>query len=309
MNLRALETLALIARVGSFTAAAEEANMTLSAVSMQMKTLEQELDVALFDRNSRPPRLTPVGRRVAEHAGRMLLEEAALREACAEGTMLGGHFRIGVILSAAVRCVPVLLQRASRHAPKARFDLITGLSDDLQAGVLSGRLDAGIVTRVGEDDPRLNFDLVSLDEMVVAAPVASGATSLEDAIERLRFLHFNPFSGIGKLTARALKDRGLAPRNVLTLDNVAATVECVCAGLGFTILPEPDVRRHASSELIMLPMGTQRVWRELALVTRDDPSSRLWRLPLLWLLTGGKEPPRDNPPAGPEASEEDFRPR
>lgn len=286
MNLRALETLVLIARVGSFSAAAEEANMTLSAVSMQMKTLERELAVALFDRTSRPPLLTPAGRRVAEHAGRILLEEAALREACAEGASLGGHFRVGVILSAAVRFVPGLLERAVHEAPKARFQLITGLSEDLENAVISGRLDAAVVTRFGENDPRLRFDLVVLDEMVVAAPLSSKAQSLEDVAGRLRFLHFNPYSGIGRLTARTLKDRGIAPHDVLTLDNVAATVECVCAGLGFTILPEPDVRRHASTEVAILPIGQPPLLRELSLVTRDDPTSSLWRPGLLRLLTG-----------------------
>ncbi|MEO1794512.1 MAG: LysR family transcriptional regulator, partial [Pseudomonadota bacterium] len=68
MNLRFLETLVTVADTGGFTPAAAASNRTLSAVSMQMKMLERDLDAELFDRTRRPPSLTPLGRRVADQA-------------------------------------------------------------------------------------------------------------------------------------------------------------------------------------------------------------------------------------------------
>ena len=82
MNIRALETLVQISQVQSFSTAAEIRNMTLSAVSMQMKALEAELDVELFDRQSRPPRLTPLGRQVAVQARAILSERDGLTMLC-----------------------------------------------------------------------------------------------------------------------------------------------------------------------------------------------------------------------------------
>ena len=68
MQTRSLRSLIKISQTGSFLRAAEQLHVTLSALSMQMKTLEAELGVGLFDRTVRPPRLTPMGRAVVVRA-------------------------------------------------------------------------------------------------------------------------------------------------------------------------------------------------------------------------------------------------
>ena len=258
--------------------------MTLSSVSMQMKALETELGAELFDRASRPPRLTPVGRSVAAQAAIVLREDAAMRALCAPGGGLVGSFELGVISSAAIRLVPRLLETASRRAPSAAFQFITGLSSDLAASVLAGRLDAAIVTRVGGEDAALHFDTIGLEGMMLAAPAGAKGRSLRALAQDLRFLHFKPQSGIGRLVAGTLAQEGIAARDALIFDSIETTMECVNLGLGFTLLPEPDVLRYARAkvETIAMPPGTVR--RELALVTRDDPSVPRWREPLIDLI-------------------------
>ena len=284
MQLRFLETLQRIVRLGSFSAAAEEGNMTLSSVSMQMKALEADLGVELFDRASRPPRLTPVGRSVAAQAARVLHEEAVMRALCTANAGLVGNLELGVISSAAIRLVPRLLEAASRLAPNAAFQFVTGLSSDLAASVLAGRLDAAIVTRVGGEDAALHFDTIGLEEMMLAAPADAKGRSLRTLAEDLRFLHFKPQSGIGRLIADTLAKEGIAARDALIFDSIETTMECVNLGLGFTLLPKPDVLRYARTKVktIAMPPGTVR--RELALVTRDDPSAPRWRGPLIGLI-------------------------
>ena len=66
MSLRALRTLVAISRKGSFSAAAEALHLTQAAVSLQMKSLEEELDTELFDRSGRSPRLNANGRLALE---------------------------------------------------------------------------------------------------------------------------------------------------------------------------------------------------------------------------------------------------
>ena len=78
MSIRHLRTLLAIAERGSFAAAARDIHLTKSAVSMQMKALEEELGLALFDRSKRPPVLT--------EAGRALLPEAK--------ELVGGYERL-----------------------------------------------------------------------------------------------------------------------------------------------------------------------------------------------------------------------
>ena len=75
MQTRALKNLVKISQVESFLQASDQLNMTLPALSMQMKALETELDVALFDRSVRPPRLTAIGRLVVEKARGIISQE------------------------------------------------------------------------------------------------------------------------------------------------------------------------------------------------------------------------------------------
>jgi DNA-binding transcriptional LysR family regulator len=146
MQTRSLKTLTHIAKVGSFAKAAEHLNMTLSALSMQMKSLENELGVTLFDRSVRPPRMTPIGRAIVAEAIPMLACEDKLIEICKPGTALVGKFRLGFVTSAAVRLLPDFIELANENAPQATFDFETGLSKDLQSKVMNGLLDAAVVT-------------------------------------------------------------------------------------------------------------------------------------------------------------------
>ena len=84
--------------------------MTLSALSMQMKTLESQLGVALFDRAFRPPQLTPLGRQIAQQAGKVVAAQIELQHIAASPEPLSGHFRLGFIPSASVRLLPGFLQ-------------------------------------------------------------------------------------------------------------------------------------------------------------------------------------------------------
>lgn len=266
MNTRLLRTLASIAETGSFVRTAERRNMTLSAVSMQMKSLEAELGVALFDRRFRPPKLTARGRAAVAEARRVLAAEDALVAACAGEGGLRGMFRIGFVLTASVRLLPGFMAAARARAPAARFQAETGLSEDLAERVRAGDLDAAVLTRSAPGEPTLNLAALAREEIVFAIPARAVAHDLSRLMEEMDFLQFMPRTGIGRLIAGRLEADGLAPRRTVVLDGIEAIMECVRAGLGFTALPKPDIERYGRGEITLRAMPTP-LWRELSLAT------------------------------------------
>lgn len=260
MQTRALRTLVKIAHVGSFAQSAEQLGMTLSALSMQMKALEVELGVALFDRTHRPPRLTPIATSVVAEAVALLQREDALQELCRPSDTLVGHYKLGFVTTAAVRLLPGFLKTAQTRAPLATFEVETGLSAVLQDKVLNGQIDAAVLTDAGGLPVSLSARLLRREPFVFAAheTLLEGETALDGGLAGLmarhRFFHFMPQTGIGKLIARAMEDQARpADAPSVYLDDLETIMECVAAGLGFTLLPAPDVTRYLTPQIEVLP--------------------------------------------------------
>ncbi|MDB2407477.1 LysR family transcriptional regulator [Jannaschia sp.] len=256
MQNRDLRTLREIARLGSFREAAERLHMTLSAVSMQMKALEAQLGTPIFDRSTRPPRLTPLGRRVAEAGDEVLAAETRLRALTSPDALLTGRFRLGLVASASARLLPGFLRAAPARLPHARFDLRTGLSERLEALVAEGALDGAVVTATGVPLGGGRHTVLSRDRLILAAPPGAGPQP---------FLQFAPTTGIGRLIATELADRpALRDARRIVLDHVESILACLDAGIGCTILPEIDLTR-ARGPFDATPTDAMRA---LVLVTR-----------------------------------------
>ena len=265
MNLNILRTLVAVAEHGSFAGTAERLNMTLSAVSMQMKTLEGALDAALFDRAFRPPQLTPLGRRVAGRARDVLGAYDRLLSLCQSPDVVKGDFRIGFVPTSSVRLLPLFLARVQERFPEAHFTVETGLSDDLLARLKAGMLDLAVLTG-GVDIPRTMPTIpLSHEELVYCLPPHAADWSIADCMAQISFIHFMPQTGIGRLIAQQLDRMDVSPSDVIVLDRVDAVAECVRAGVGFSILPKPDIERFAKGEIVLRSMTPRPVTRDLVL--------------------------------------------
>lgn len=284
MNINALRSLARIDEVLSFSKAASIENMTLSALSMQMKALEQELDVHLFDRSFRPPKLTPLGKTVASHARRVLKAKQDLLEACSGAGALTGQFHLGFIQSTSVRIMPTFLRLARRRYPRAAFQLSSNLSEDLTEQVRLGALDAAVVTRVAMLRNDLHAAALRTEKLAFATPAAFANVPLEEIPAKLPFVHFRPTSGIGQLIERILSERSPKPAEIIVLDSLEACMACVKEGLGYTLLPLPDIQRCADARAHFHCDDAQELTRDIVLVVRRDNAETDWSRALQDLL-------------------------
>lgn len=269
MNFRTLSTLLLIADAGSFAAAARRANMTLSSISMQMKALEEELDAALFDRTFRPPRLTPLGRQVADQARRVVAEQDALIRLCQTDGVLKGHFRIGFVPTSSVRLLPDFLARARAQFRSATFEVETALTSQLLARVAGGLLDIAVITGAERLPDGVRETVLAQEELVYCLPQHAANWDISHCMASLPFVQFLPqAAGIGQLIAQHLRSHALQPRETIVLDTVEAVAECVRCGVGFGILPRPDVSRYVGDAVALRSLSDEKVFRKLVLVTR-----------------------------------------
>ncbi len=143
-----LKTFLAIAESGSFTKAAESVNKTQSAVSMQMKRLEETLGRALFERNGRGSRFTLEGERFVEHARKLV---ALNNEIVASYTRpeLSGTVRFGTPDDYAEFFLPDALARFSRTHPMVTVDVECVSTGNLLERINRGELDMAMVTFCG----------------------------------------------------------------------------------------------------------------------------------------------------------------
>src|SRR5690242_1568476 len=151
-----LRTFIAIAETGSFTKAAEFVHKTQSAVSMQMKRLEERLDRPIFVRDGRTSKLTEDGERLLDYARRIVkLNVEAL--AAFSSAALSGRVRLGVPDDYADRYLPEIMARFSHVYPAVELSVFCEPSIELAARIDAHELDLAIITNCEAGRPAETF--------------------------------------------------------------------------------------------------------------------------------------------------------
>ncbi|MEO0429480.1 MAG: LysR family transcriptional regulator [Pseudomonadota bacterium] len=147
LDLDLLRTLVAIGETGNFSSAAKAVFRTPSAVSMQVKKMEETLGRTLFLRDSRSVTLTEDGERVLTHARRMLALDQELVAGFRPATMTG-EVRLGVHDDVAERFLPDLLRRFSRTHPSVIVNAVVSNTGPMMQKIAERRLDLAIISRL-----------------------------------------------------------------------------------------------------------------------------------------------------------------
>jgi LysR family transcriptional regulator, hydrogen peroxide-inducible genes activator len=148
MTLKQMICVVALDRHRHFGRAAEACFLTQPALSMQLRKLERELGVELFDRSRTPVRPTDVGAEVVEQARRVVDEVERVREIAADAAGGGearGELRLGVIPTIAPYLLPPLLARLRDAHPEVRLQVEEAQTEEVLDRLLRGDLDAGLV--------------------------------------------------------------------------------------------------------------------------------------------------------------------
>ena len=274
MSLKALRSLSMIAREGSFAAASEKLHVTQSAISVQIKSLEQQLGFELFDRTSRSPRLNPDGREVLERSEHIL----GLYERLGDGLGPDGDFSygftIGAIRSAQQVLAPVLAALMGEH-PRLQIKVVRGLSLDLAKRVENGELDAALIAEPGEAHLLLcDWELYQQEPFYMVAPAGAQGND-EDLLNNNPFIRFDRNAWAGRAIDDELKRRELKPQEVMELDSLEPALDMVKYGLGVTVIPFSDKdAEHFRKKFYLVPFGAPQRVRRMGLYQKKSHPRR-----------------------------------
>ena len=269
MSIRDLRTFLAIAEGGSFAAAARTVHRTQSAVTVQMKSLEDELGVTLFDRSKRPPVLNDVGRAFVPRATEVVVAYGRLFEDVG-GKAVEGHLSLGVVPSVITGLMPKALVALRAKYPRLHIELAMGLSADLVERVRRGVLDAAIVSDLTERGSGLHWRPFVREPLVLIAPRDAPKRTAEELVTSFPFIRYTRQAWVGQLIETFLKRRRLRVHETMTLDTLEAITTMVHHGLGVSIVP-----LRPAGDTITLPVRTLTfsgppVNRVIGLVHRAD---------------------------------------
>ena len=154
MTLIQLEYILAVDKYRHFVTAAEKCFVTQPTLSMQIKKLEQELDVLIFDRSKHPVEPTEIGKQIVFYAREILNGPKKISELIEETKVnIGGTVRMGVIPTIAPYLLPRFLARFIRHHPHVTVEIEELLTHQIVEQIMLGTLDIGIIaTPLGVDN-------------------------------------------------------------------------------------------------------------------------------------------------------------
>lgn len=241
MNLRDLEYLVAVAELGHFGKAAERCHVSQPALSGQIRKLEEELGVTLFERTNRSVRVTHAGTAILIHA-RVILNEAEVIRETARGLAdpFSGTLGLGAIQTIGPDLTPLLLPAIRHHLPRLTLNLTEGKTARLEAALLDGSLDAAL-TATPPEDPRLSEIPLYREPFWVAVPTSHPLA----ADEEVALGDIQPNQLLLLSDGHCLRDQALSfcssavrGAGVSTQDTSLATIlALVGAGAGVTLVP------------------------------------------------------------------------
>jgi DNA-binding transcriptional LysR family regulator len=280
VELRHLRYAVALADELHFARAAARLHIAQPPLSQQIKALETELGVRLFDRTSRRVALTDAGAAFVAEARRTLASaeqaiEAARRAARAET----GRLAVGYVSSASYELLPAVLRAFRRRAPDVLLVLEEMNSSEQSRGVLAGTLDLGFVRRPPPTDRRLAGTVVRREPIVVAVP-RDHALAAARAI-RLRELALEPFVTFparprpswADVALDLCRGAGFEPRVVQEAVEMVSALSLVAAGIGIALVPGA-VRAVPRPGVVFRPL-TPAPWSEVMLIRRNEPPTAL----------------------------------
>ncbi|KHD08782.1 LysR family transcriptional regulator [Candidatus Thiomargarita nelsonii] len=254
---RRLQVFHTVARLLSFTKAAETLHMTQPAVTFQIRQLEEYFNTRLFDRTHNRITLTEVGKRVYEYAERIFKEYTEMENVVKEITGdMSGVLVIGASTTIAEYLLPVLLGDFKNKYPDVCIRLKVSNTDEIVSMVENNDIDLGVVEApVGNKS--LAVSLCSIDQLVAIVPpghplAKRQEVTVQDLVSN-SYISREEGSGTREVITEYFNQAGLSHDDlnvVMELGSPEAIKGAVAAGMGVSILSQTAVQKDLQLGLL-----------------------------------------------------------
>lgn len=238
MRMEYLRTLQAVHRTGSVSAAAREVHLSDSAVSVQLRKLEEELGKELTQKGKRPLSLTGFGIQFCELSARVVESHDALLR-FARDDIVEGQVRIGFVSTTLQTLLPRILTALGQEFPMLEVRILSGLSQELSDQVRAGKLDFAFVSSA----PRANSGIQTVE--IAHEPLRLIASpGLRERPDAGALFRQRPFIGFARNTWLGLQIQEILTtqfpdiEQTVELDSIDAIENLVACDQGISIVPE-----------------------------------------------------------------------
>ena len=242
-RLRQLRAFCQAARLGSISRAAEEIESSQPAVSVQIRNLEQELGLLLFERHGGRISLTTVGHSLYQLAKPVVECVDRLPETFAERHfgVIGGDLRIGAGQTSATNLLPMFLKVFRERYPEIRIEVRSGTGQERLRWLRDYELDV-VVAAMDAPPPDVDFHPIKVSELVLITPedhplAGRDSIAIKEATT-YPFVGHAASSYISQVATVIARLHGVAPEIVVELDGWSAIKSYVALGVGVAFIPD-----------------------------------------------------------------------
>lgn len=263
-----LKTFIAVCKHGTFAAAADRIGLTQSAVSSQIRRLEQSLGFDLFDRTGRSATLNASGQTTLSRAEEICALYAKLGDA-PDDSSTRGLLRIGAIASTQSTLLARALGRLRAAHPMVRVHVSPGVSMRLMDDLDAGKIDAAVIIRPPFGLlPELTWTALVHEPFVLVVPDSIKGRNWRELLQAQPFLRYDRASFGGRMVEGFLRREGLSVNEAVEADEISGLVHLASQGLGVSLIPMVEAHLPLPPNLRVISLGEATFYREIGLLQR-----------------------------------------
>lgn len=279
MEIRHLKLIKEVAETKSLTKAKDALFLSQSALSHQLKEVENQLGTQLFHRVNKQLILTTAGKMVLDSAEKVLSEleetELSIKKYVSGNT---GTIRLATQCYTCYHWLPSLMKDFKREFPNIEIEIFHNNSADVEDQLLDGNIDLAVIYE-SSDKPGIKYHELFRDEMFAIVPkdhpwAKKPYLEAHDFENQNIIIHSYPLESVTLFT-QVLMPEGIKPKNVMQVQVAEAVIEMVKAGMGTNVMAkwivEPFLKSHDIELIPVTKRGIHRTWYAITLDKESNP--------------------------------------